>query len=192
MISKKDAEVALEKCNGMKVTAGMANNIVSDKQKRKKQKREEKKLAQTVKTEEGEAAEAVEAAESGSKERVIAVDWALSKEKWEEEKAKLGDGEGPDEDVEMGEGSEDGNSDEDARDGSNADDSEEDEQLGLHEDDASDDEDGSSAEDDDEAYERDSDDDAPVKPQLPQTDTGTTIFIRNIPFAATEDELRTL
>ncbi|KAI6045250.1 hypothetical protein EDC04DRAFT_134612 [Pisolithus marmoratus] len=31
-----------------------------------------------------------------------------------------------------------------------------------------------------------------TKPKLPQTDVGTTLFIRNIPFTATEDELRTL
>jgi nucleolar protein 4 len=32
----------------------------------------------------------------------------------------------------------------------------------------------------------------PVRPQLPPPETGTTLFIRNIPFSATEDELRTL
>ena len=35
-------------------------------------------------------------------------------------------------------------------------------------------------------------DDKPIKPQLPQTDVGTTLFIRNIPYDAIEDELRTL
>ncbi|KAG2364176.1 hypothetical protein BDR07DRAFT_819454 [Suillus spraguei] len=31
-----------------------------------------------------------------------------------------------------------------------------------------------------------------MKPRLPHTDTGTTLFIRNIPFIATEDELQAL
>ncbi|KIJ62304.1 hypothetical protein HYDPIDRAFT_136440 [Hydnomerulius pinastri MD-312] len=197
MLSKKDGEVALEKCNGMKVRAGMANDIVSDKQKRKKQRREEKKLAQTVKTEDGEeeeeaaAEEASEQPESASKERVIAVDWALSKEKWQEERAKLGEeDEALDGDVEMGK--EDEVISEEDSDEWSGEESEEDGQLGLHEDGSSDEEEGSEDEDEDDAFERDSDDQTPIKPQLPQTDTGTTLFIRNIPFAATEDELRTL
>jgi hypothetical protein len=36
------------------------------------------------------------------------------------------------------------------------------------------------------------DDEPPVRPQLPPPENGTTLFIRNIPFSATEDELRTL
>ena len=31
-----------------------------------------------------------------------------------------------------------------------------------------------------------------TKPQLPPPETGTTLFVRNVPFEATEDELRTL
>jgi nucleolar protein 4 len=74
------------------------------------------------------------------------------------------------------------------------DDEEDDEQLGIHEDDHGDvDEDEDEDEDDDDiSVERDEDDERPTKPQLPQTDTGTTLFIRNIPFVAMEDELRTL
>ncbi|KIK98638.1 hypothetical protein PAXRUDRAFT_823683 [Paxillus rubicundulus Ve08.2h10] len=189
MLSKKDAETALEKCNGLKVTVGMANDIVSDKQKRKKQKREEKKRSQTNTAEDGEERETVELPEqsgSKSKERVIAVDWALSKEKWEEEKAKFEEaGEDPEEDVEMSEPERSENGAEEASADS------EDEQLGLHDD--SNDEDGDSEVDDgDDEVECDSDDESPKKPQLPHTDTGTTLFIRNIPYTATEDELRTL
>ncbi|KAJ8596892.1 RNA-binding domain-containing protein [Rhizopogon salebrosus TDB-379] len=78
---------------------------------------------------------------------------------------------------------------------------EDEEQLGLHEDDHGDGDNDNDDENDDENdddeddisdEERDSDDVRPTKPQLPQTDTGTTLFIRNIPFEATEDELRTL
>ncbi|KAF9235493.1 hypothetical protein BU15DRAFT_89579 [Melanogaster broomeanus] len=188
MLSKKDADIALEKCNGMKVTAGMANDIVSEKQKRKKQRREEKKRSQIVKTEDGGEREAVEIPEQsggGSTERVVSVDWALSKERWEEEKAKLGGVvEDPEEDVEM-----------DELDGMQPD--SEDEKLGLHND-ALSDEDGDldDADDDDDAEgatnDHDSEDESPKKPLLPHTDTGTTIFVRNIPFTATEDELRAL
>ncbi|KIK45750.1 hypothetical protein CY34DRAFT_801216 [Suillus luteus UH-Slu-Lm8-n1] len=74
-------------------------------------------------------------------------------------------------------------------------DEDEEEQLGLHEDEHSD-------EDDDEDEDIEDNDEKettsvehhrrPMKPQLPQTDTGTTLFIRNIPFIATEDELRAL
>lgn len=33
---------------------------------------------------------------------------------------------------------------------------------------------------------------APVKPKLPDTDVGATLFVRNMPFEATEQELGTL
>ncbi|KAG1758791.1 hypothetical protein EDD22DRAFT_909045 [Suillus occidentalis] len=74
-------------------------------------------------------------------------------------------------------------------------DEDEEEQLGLHEDEHSDEDD-----DEDEDIEDNDEKEAPsaehhrrpMKPQLPQTDTGTTLFIRNIPFIATEDELRAL
>ncbi|KAG1856327.1 hypothetical protein DFJ58DRAFT_784524 [Suillus subalutaceus] len=70
-------------------------------------------------------------------------------------------------------------------------------QLGLHEDEHSDEDED---EDEDEDIEDDDEKEAisvehhqrPMKLQLPQTDTGTTLFIRNIPFIATEDELRAL
>ncbi|KAG2125689.1 hypothetical protein DEU56DRAFT_824551 [Suillus clintonianus] len=71
----------------------------------------------------------------------------------------------------------------------------EEEQLGLHEDEDGDEDEDEDLEDNDEkeAMSVDhKDHQRPMKPQLPQTDTGTTLFIRNIPFIATEDELRTL
>ena len=37
----------------------------------------------------------------------------------------------------------------------------------------------------------DEDDEKPGKPQLPAVDVGTTLFVRNVPFEATEDDLRT-
>ncbi|OJA15609.1 hypothetical protein AZE42_09640 [Rhizopogon vesiculosus] len=79
-------------------------------------------------------------------------------------------------------------------------DAEEDENLlGLHDDDDGDgDDEGDEGDDNDEGDDDDDDisvdkgDLHPTKPQLPQTDAGTTLFIRNIPFEGTEDELRTL
>ena len=37
-----------------------------------------------------------------------------------------------------------------------------------------------------------SDADEAQRPKLPQTDVGTTLFVRNVPFDATEEELRVL
>ena len=98
MLSRKDAERAMEGCNGITVRAGTAETLVSDKQKRKKQRRIELKMEAADKGEEDE--EMADAQEEEEKEevvddkrateRVIAVDWALSKDKWKEEKAKIG------------------------------------------------------------------------------------------------------
>jgi nucleolar protein 4 len=44
MLSKKDAEKALEGCNGKAIRAGLAEELVSAKQKKKKQLRLEKKM----------------------------------------------------------------------------------------------------------------------------------------------------
>ncbi|KAF8068858.1 hypothetical protein FPV67DRAFT_1093520 [Lyophyllum atratum] len=185
MLSKKDAEKAIEGCNGIVFRAGTADALVLDKQKRKKQLREEKKLKKAAAAggeageEEGEGEVEPVVDDKRATERVIAVDWALSKEKWKEEKAKMEEENG---DVEMAdasgsEGSEEG-SDEDS------DESEDEGALGVHKG------------DDDEGIDEDNDDDEdmeePVKPTLPPPETGTTLFIRNVPFTATEDELRTL
>ncbi|OAX35348.1 hypothetical protein K503DRAFT_773578 [Rhizopogon vinicolor AM-OR11-026] len=76
-------------------------------------------------------------------------------------------------------------------------DAEEDEDLlGLHDEDDDDgdddDDDNDEGDDDEDDISVDKGDLRPTKPQLPQTDEGTTLFIRNIPFEGTEDELRTL
>lgn len=178
MLSKKEAEKALEGANGAKVHAGMADGLVKDKQKRKKLIREEAKIKQKEKErkakrkagdvkdeEDGEGEE-----EIIDSERIIAVDWALSKDKWEEAKAKL-------QDDAVAEGSEAGD---------------EDSHIGVHDD--SDDDSASDSDDDgeDEEMNIDEEDDKPAKPQLPPPETGTTLFVRNIPFEATEDELRTV
>lgn len=182
MLSKKDAEKAIEGCNGMVVRAGTAKALVLDKQKKKKQKRLEKKMQADVIEREGEIAgeggddEPVD--DKRATERVIAVDWALSKEKWKEEKAKIEDlRKDGDQDVEMA-GSSESESEVDNEDSSSNSDDES--ALGLHEDGGSD------------AEEDETEQATPVKPQLPPPETGTTLFVRNVPFNATEDELRTL
>uniref|UniRef100_A0A8H8CJ26 RRM domain-containing protein n=1 Tax=Psilocybe cubensis TaxID=181762 RepID=A0A8H8CJ26_PSICU len=188
MLSKKDAERAMEGCNGMVMRAGTAEALVSEKQKKKKLLRLEKKAAaraagKEVKAEnegenEDEDMDKPKADDKRATERVIAVDWALSKEKWKEEKAKM------DEDIEMRSASGSGSSDS----GSSAEsDEESDGGLGVH--------DGSESDSDDsesDVSRDESDEEEPVKPQLPAPEAGTTLFIRNIPFNATEDELRTL
>ncbi len=186
MLSKKDAEKALEECNGKLVRAGTAETIVSDKQKKKKQKRLEKKFkeAQKVKEEGDQDPEIQDAGERGEEEpkekaseRVITVDWALSKDRWKEEQAKSG--KNAEEVMEV-----DNTSDSDE--GSEESEDEGDEATGVHSGDGeSDDDSNAEAESDEETEE-------PVKPQLPAPAAGTTLFVRNLPFTATEDELRTL
>jgi len=166
MMSKGDAQRALEKCNGTKVRAGIAEQLVQAKQKKKKQKRIEEMMSKEKTRKEQEKAEE----EVAGVERVIAVDWALSKDRWEEEKVKME----VDEDVEMddadsdnGEGSE---SEGEPRSGSGSEEWSEDSSDEGKEDEG----------------------EKPQKPQLPAPETGTTLFVRNVPFEATEDELRML
>nr|GAT55499.1 ribosome biogenesis [Mycena chlorophos] len=177
MLSRKDAERAMEGCNGMTISAGMAEGMVSDKQKKKKQRRIEnklKKMAAGATSEEAAMEEDDEEAEEKKVERVIAVDWALSKDRWKEEQEKM-------EDVEMDEnGSDSGSgSDSDSESGS-----ESDSHVGVH-----DGEDSDEESDEDDEGERDEE---AAKPQLPPPEEGTTLFVRNVPFAATDDELRVL
>jgi nucleolar protein 4 len=167
MLSKPDAEKALEGLNGSKVRAGLAARLAKEKQKKKKEARLERKA------EEG----AADGEEIEAKERIIAVDWALSKNRWEEEKGRLeqeaADDNAEDSDLESGDAeSESG---------------EESDHHGVN------DETDGSVDGDDSGDEDDrSGDEAPAKPQLPQTDVGTTLFVRNVPYEATEDDLRQL
>ncbi|KAJ7470400.1 hypothetical protein FB451DRAFT_1253606 [Mycena latifolia] len=190
MLSKKDAERAIEGCNGMTVRAGLAEGMVTDKQKKKKQRRVElkMKMKEAGAGEDDEDEEVEETDDKRAMERVIAVDWALSKDKWKEEKAKMGLGTGADIEMEDASGSESGSESggDSGSDDSDSDDSDEsDGHMGVH--DREDSDDGSSGDEDD-----GEDAETPIKPQLPPPEDGTTLFIRNVPFSATEDELRTL
>lgn len=185
MLSKKDAEKALEECNGTAVRAGMAEGLVTDKQKRKKLRREEKKRNSALKVG-GDDGDEIEAGAKTLEERVIAVDWALSKEKWQEEQAKMDVDE---QDGQFGAKSESSSNSGSSNSGSDDESSHSDEYLGVNE--------GDSGSSDDDGADEDEDvvdilAETSVKPTLPPPETGTTLFVRNVPFAATEDELRTL
>ena len=111
----------------------------------------------------------VEAAEPG---RPVAVDWALSKDKWEETQK-------PNK-VASAEGSATGSS--------SRDDSEDELSSSGQEDDGS----GEDADEAEIAVAEDLEEDEPIKPQLPTVDIGSTLFIRNLAFETTEQELNTL
>jgi nucleolar protein 4 len=159
MWNRKEAETAMNACNGMQVRAGFATDLIKDKQKKKKARREEKKQAVTSKDLDDSA-------------RTIAVDWALSKTRWEEEKRDLHEEKEPESQGEQG-------SNEDTESLPST----------TERPDERDDEEGSVVDSDHREVE---DDEEKSRPSLPQPEAGTTLFIRNIPFLATEDELRTL
>ncbi|KAL5532390.1 NOP4 [Sanghuangporus sanghuang] len=181
--SRKDAEKAIAGINGRAIEAG---SIVAPTLNKKERQRLRRQLREKTKIDTGEDPEneddnssgdedTIESSEnapktSGAGSRILAVDWALSKDRWEEAKAKTLD-EQPTESEETSENKAESSSD-------------------LRDEDDSESESGS-----DEALEDDEERsvaEEPIKPTLPQTDVGTTLFVRNLPFDATEDELRVL
>ncbi|KAH9067876.1 hypothetical protein EDB87DRAFT_1678266 [Lactarius vividus] len=161
MWNRKEAETAMNACNGTQVHAGLASDLIKEKQKKKKALRQEKKQAEASNG-------------PGDSGRIIAVDWALSKSKWEEEKKHL------DRDTSSGSQSEQEGDDDSEGSQAVADEQEEPD---------SDDEEGSG---DEATMGDDSDHRETARPTLPPPEAGTTLFVRNIPFLATEDELRAL
>lgn len=162
MWNRKEAETAMGACNGMQVRSGFATDLIKDKQKKKKARREEKKQAETSKVLD----------DSG---RTIAVDWALSKNKWEEENRDLHDEKESESQGEQGSDDDTGSL-----------------RSTTEVPDERDDEEGSIIDSDHKEEEDDINDEEKARPSLPQPEAGTTLFIRNIPFLATEDEIRTL
>lgn len=112
--------------------------------------------------------------------RPVAVDWALSKDQWEKTK-------GPEaakkDEEESGSGSDSDSSGSDSDSDSDSDEASDDEE----EEEADGDVTMQDGEDDD-----DEEEEEPVKPTLPTVDVGSTLFIRNLPFEVTEQELNTL
>ncbi|KAG8702976.1 RNA recognition motif-containing protein [Ceratobasidium sp. 395] len=173
MLAHADAERAIEGVNGQ---------VVGAKGKKKKTRKEREDIAREkaakrlskMRGEEESDDDEVEGEEENGEEkegRVVAVDWALSKSKWEEAVLQRQDGETMDVNREEDEGEAGEKSDEET-----------DEEASSE----SEESEASSDEDEDE------DEDRHERPKLPNTDVGTTLFVRNVPFEATEDDLRTL
>ncbi|WVO15672.1 hypothetical protein L204_103333 [Cryptococcus depauperatus] len=117
--------------------------------------------------------------------RIVAVDWALSKEKWAE--AKKG------EDGEKQESEADGFGSDSRSDlASDLSDSEEEDQDNESNEEASDSESPEANTEDNEDGDIDMEEGQSVKPTLPTVDVGNTLFVRNLPFETTEQELNAL
>jgi nucleolar protein 4 len=113
-------------------------------------------------------------------ERKITVDWAVSKDKYEEAKKEEGAGDSKEKDK-MEVDVDDKEAVEAVLAGEKSDDQDEEE---------GEDEDVDMEGGDEEA--EDEEEEKPVKPVLPAVEEGSTLFIRNVPFEVTEEELRTL
>ncbi|KAG8715855.1 RNA recognition motif-containing protein [Ceratobasidium sp. 395] len=178
MLAHADAERAIKGVNG---------RVVGAKERKKKTRKEREEIAREKAAkrlsrmrgegesdDEEEAERGEEKAEEEKEGRVVAVDWALSKSKWEEAVLQRQDDEAMEVDGEEDgeEGGESGQKLDEETDEESSSESEESE--------------ASSDEDEDE------DEDPHERPKLPNTDVGTTLFVRNVPFEATEDDLRTL
>lgn len=170
--AKKDAERAMEKINGKPIKRAPDAGVAKGKEGRVQRKQK----GDTV----GDG-------------RIVAVDWALSKDKFQDAQGKEKEGSG------SGSGSEsESDSDSESSSGSDSD-SDSDEENNDDEEDDDDEEDTDEADAanvsgdiDMVEDEEEEEDDAPVKPKLPDTDVGATLFVRNLPFEATEHELGTL
>ncbi|GAA5872851.1 hypothetical protein JCM3774_006347 [Rhodotorula dairenensis] len=177
-VTRSDAETALKKVNGTRIYAGMAaERIASEggKEGKKKDVREKKK-----------AEKASVGGGGGEKGRVVAVDWALGKEEWKkaQEGDKAEDGEAAASDASSDEDDTDSDSDAESEEGSS---------------DENEDEDSDTSPVPEDLEDRDTtpqpvsgahndgldDDEEEEKPKA----QGTTLFVRNISFEATEAEL---
>lgn len=189
--SKKDAERAIEGVNGREVVAGAIMAPTMNKKERARMRRAARAAekdgdadgrgSEDVDSEEeddGVAEQEQEQVKGKKKGRVLAVDWALSKGRWEEAKANLVDESPGIEDVDDVDS--ENESQLDNGNGDSSSESASDVEMGI--------------EDEDVDIDNDSRSDASqaTKPHLPSTDVGTTLFIRNVPFDATDADLRAL
>jgi len=106
-------------------------------------------------------------------ERKITVDWAVSKDKYEEAKKEEGGDDKEAVEAVLADEKKDGSDDAEAED-------EDMEDEGDAEAEAA------------ETMEVDEEESKPVKPVLPDVEEGSTLFVRNVPFEVTEEELRNL
>lgn len=174
MVALADAERAMKALNGTRVYAGMAAEaIAADRSGEKKStKRKREKDEQASKPKSGEV--------DGERGRVMAVDWALGKKQFvaaEQEEERVA--------AAAASKAEASGSEEQASD----DDDEEDEDDA---DDGDEDEDDEDEDDDDDVSEGDSEPTDSDQEQSEKASEGVTLFIRNLSFEATEDELHSL
>lgn len=170
---KKDAERAMAAINGKPIKRALDAGVAKGKAGRLAKK----------------------ATETLGDGRPVAVDWALSKDKWDKtqnteekkEESKPEDaGNITDSDSESGSSSgSDSDSDSGSDDSDEEDEEEEEGDISMADAEAAEaaESDTPSGSDDEE------DEEEPVKPSLPSTDVGATVFVRNLPFEATEQEL---
>ncbi|GAA5885113.1 hypothetical protein JCM6882_007233 [Rhodosporidiobolus microsporus] len=183
-VTRSNAETALKAVNGTRIHAGMAaERIASEggKEGKKKEVREKKKAEKDA-----------QGGGGGEKGRLVAVDWALGKEEWKKAQ-EGGEGEAK-EDEEAASGSESESDDEE--DGSENEDSEESDEEDEEDDDDSDLEPIAVGPDGEplapakaSSGGRDDDDMSDLEEEPKPKQEGTTLFVRNMSFEATEAEL---
>lgn len=174
-VTRSHAESAMKAVNGTRVFAGMAaERIASEggKEGKKKEVREKKK-AEREKLGGG----------GGEKGRVVAVDWALSKEEWQKAQEAEAGGE-------VAEGAASEGEDDDESEGSE-DESEEDEDEDSDMSPVPEDleQDSDMSPEPVGADERDQEDDEEEEKGAQEDERGSTLFVRNMSFEATEAEL---
>ncbi|GMK57198.1 hypothetical protein CspeluHIS016_0400320 [Cutaneotrichosporon spelunceum] len=173
-MARKDAEKAMAAVNGKPIKAAPNAAVAKGKQGRLAKK--------------GEVGDG----------RPVAVDWAMSKEKFEGAKKKEVEAEeesGAESDS-SSDSSESGSEDSDSDDEDEEDAAQVDADIGMEDassdagsDDSDDSDDSDEDEDEDDEMEDDEQEEAP---KLPDTDVGATVFLRNVPYEATQQEVGTL
>ncbi|KAG8958673.1 RNA recognition motif-containing protein [Tulasnella sp. 419] len=197
MISKADAENALMELNGSIVRSGLAADIAS-KAAHKKGKRKRKTKVPDIggdeeddghKDDSNTAATDLESAadEKHREGRIIAVDWALSKDKWETAMQTQGPAEDEPEEIADQEDTDNEHSGDEDDSSSRSHDSEEESWSSS----ASSDSGIDSGEETEDVESMVMDEEETVH-NPPPPEEGTTLFIRNLPFEATEDNLKSI
>ncbi|CAO1629105.1 unnamed protein product [Sympodiomycopsis kandeliae] len=157
-VSRSDAMRALEGVNGRAIRHGEAEKAAAKAAKGPKGRQQAREKLK-------------EARDNAQPERIVAVDWALSKDEWKKKE----------EETEVQQPAQEEGKDSESGDDEDNDDDESGSEL------------GSEASGDGEDDETDaSDDEEGQKPSLPAPSEGTTLFVRNLPYEATEPELLTL
>lgn len=163
-LSKSSAEKALEAVNGTRIYSGMAQERI-DSEGGKGGNKKEVRLAK-------KAAEKEQGGGGGERGRVVAVDWAVGKDEFKRAQVDVVPQEGE------AESGEDEDEDEEESDEEKDDDS-----------DMSPVPEGADASPEPARHADDDDDELDEEPKGPEPAKGTTLFVRNMSFEATESEL---